>query len=332
MESPQSPRESISDSDVEQILSANSMEEGNEALLMYLLSDSSEEQSAQENADDPSSNSDLDDPPRNPGWDLEDVHDNDTEPVAIPPTVEASGGWDSSTLEAPRRRPGAEASVASTTENNSGSDGAIPDRTRESTGSDEVSSTRPANEGKGKAREIDTGGSSSRGHRVEQESSSTAANKGKGKARQINTGGSSSYGRDRDRDDTFFSSHNIDERLLNEGLHRLRWKDYSAHTSLDPADIPELSPSFNPQFQTVELLIPPFSNHHNHHHGGREEQQDPEERDVVETTEIHLGDEEDLDSILLDMVEEEEREGEGRRKRKGRKGRGGEDKKRQRKR
>lgn len=307
------------------------MEQGNKDLLVYLLSDSSEEQSAQENADDPSSNPDSDDPPRNPGWDVEDVDDGDTEPVTTPTTVEASGGWDSSTLEAPQRRPGAGASVASTTGNNRGSDRAIPDRTRESTSSDEVSSTRPANKGKGKAREIDTGGSSSRGHRVEQGSSSTAAHKGKGKARDRDTTGpSSSHGRDRDRDDTFFRSHNIDERLLNEGLHRLRWKDYSAHTSLDPADIPELSPSFNPQFETVEFLIPPFSNHHNHHHGGREEQQDPEERDVVERTEIHLGDEEDLDSILLDMVEEDG--GEGRRKRKGRKGRRGGDKKRQRKR
>ena len=253
-----------------------------------------ERQSAQDNTDDP---------PNNPGSDIEEVDDS------VIPLVEATGDWDSSTLELPlrRRRVGAPAASTSGDTNNR----TIPYRTRASAGSEQESATThsPKGKGKGKARQTDSEDSSSDDFKI----------------RRRNVG-----------HEGFFPGNNIDEKLLDDGLHLRQWKDYSVISGLNPFTLDEFNPNFNPQYNVLTPVLPPFADHHQE--AGSWEEQD-QEGDVVSRTEIHLGEDETLDSILQEMVEKEEkrvREAKGKgkaggSKRKRNNGGGGGDKKRQKK-
>lgn len=109
----------------------------------------------------------------------------------------------------------------------------------------------------------------------------------------------------------------ISSELLLNGLRHLRWKDYSANSSLIPSTLQEYQPGFDPRRHILSLHVGADT---------LEEQEREREDAAVTTTEIPLVDGEDLDGVLGRMVEEEEERG---RKRKAGKGMmGGEAKRR----
>lgn len=236
-------------------------------------------QAPQESADDPErqrNSEKVHDPPNIPGSDVGDLDNSGIDPVVVPSAVEATGDRDppahelphgAAQMQLPPRRIRGRRRVIG--------------MSRPSSSYGPSLTTRPA-EGKGKGK-----------------------GKAKAKATESDTDSSSSDTMPRTRSgridgrvrrSTTNPFDNIDLDLLDEGIRQRRWKDYSLNAALhhDPLDDYD---EFDPQHTTLVIAVTPPAQ--------SLDEQAAEE--LVTTTAIHLGDDENLDSILMGMIEEEER-------------------------